>query len=131
MSTGSSVTRASASEVCWQAYLSTFPATLALLDPIEARMAPIEADAQKRLMRARLLHSVVTSKAAALKLSDLKTMTTEWIHGMLEATFPLESSIVDEGFADGDELALRVVLAALRGLKIHPVEDAGLSCGIA
>ena len=49
----------------WQAYLSTFPATLALLDPIEARMAPIEADAQKRLMRARLLHSVVTSKAAA------------------------------------------------------------------
>ena len=103
------------SEVCWQAYLSTFPATLALLDPIEARMAPIEADAQKRLMRARLLHSVVTSKAAALKLSDLKTMTTEWIHGMLEATFPLESNIVDEGFSDGDELALRVVLAALDG----------------
>lgn len=115
MSSGSPATSASASEVCWQAYLSTFPATLALLDPIEARMAPIEADAQKRLMRARLLHSVVTSKAAALKLSDLKTMTTEWIHGMLEATFPLESSIVDEGFADGDELALRVVLAALDG----------------
>ena len=144
MASGSPATSASASEVCWQAYLSTFPATLALLDPIEARMAPIEADAQKRLMRARLLHSVVTSKAAALKLSDLKTMTTEWIHGMLDATFPLESSIVDEGFADGDELALRVVLAALDGahavagklaalyreageLKAHPASPAKAS----
>ena len=103
-----------------QTFLDAFPTRLALLDPLSERLAkaPVDADAQKRLKRARMLHMVVTSKVAAVKLSDLKTMTSEWIHGMLEATFPVESDIVDGEFAAADRSALKAVLATLDGAHI-------------
>ena len=40
-------------------------------------------------------------KLPALKLADVKLMCGEWVHGMLDATFALESRLVDAECADG------------------------------
>lgn len=83
-------------------YLTAFPATMALLEPIMASKFPTgpnkdAEEAQKRLGRAKMLHTVITAKLPALKLDDLKTMTGEWIHGALQASYPLEKALIDIG----------------------------------
>ena len=79
------------------AFVAEFAAVLALLDPVAASLEPLQPDAKKKLGRARMLHAVMAEKAPTL--DGLKTMTGEWIHGMLEATFKFESSLVDSGAA--------------------------------
>ena len=81
-----------------QTALSEFATTLALLDAVPTDAAG--AEAQKRLKRARMLHNVLTAKFPAVKLDDLAKMGAEWLHGMLDASYPAETALVDGGCAD-------------------------------
>ena len=84
-----------------QAALSEFATALALLDAVPTDAA--SADAQKRLKRARMLHNVLTAKFPEVKLDDLAKMGAEWLHGMLDASYPAETALVDGGCAEGFE----------------------------
>ena len=88
---------------------------LELLSPLDGAMAgtKVDAAATKRLGRARMLHTVISSKLPALKVEDLRKMTIEWVHGLVEATFPLETSLVDAEC--GDRTTLNLLLNALDG----------------
>lgn len=63
-------------------YLSSFGATLSLIEPLTGRLSSDEA-ARKRLKRSQMLHTVLTAKMPAIKLSDLKTMTSECVHALI------------------------------------------------
>jgi hypothetical protein len=96
------------------AYLESFSATLALLGPA-LEPAAGAGDAMVRLKRAQVLHNVLTAKAPAVKAADLKTMTAEWVQGMMESTFPVESAVVDAEFPESQSDQLHAILAALEG----------------
>ena len=57
----------------------------------------------KRLERARMLHNVISAKLPQLKEDDLRKMSIEWVLGLLDATFPLETSLVDADCADHEK----------------------------
>ena len=103
------------------AFLDSFATTLALLDPL-AKVVESDAgdDVKAHLKRARVLHGVLTAKAAdandaALPAEQLKRMASEWTRGMLDATFPVETAISDRDFAAADQPRLNAILAALDG----------------
>ena len=87
--------------------------TTGLLAPLVEKMGALDPLAQKRLDRAKMLHIAISSKLPAVKLDDLVKMSVEWIHGMLEATFPLESSCSDADCKD--TATLGQLLEALDG----------------
>jgi hypothetical protein len=100
------------------AYLSTFLTTTSgLIAPLAAKMAAvgkIDATATKRLDRARMVHTAISSKLPTHpRIEDLKKMTVEWVHGMVEATYPLESKLSDEECVDN--VTLTSLLACLDG----------------
>ena len=97
--------------------------TASLLEPLGEKMAAVgkaDAAAAKRLARAEMVHVAIASKLPAVRLEDLKRMTIEWIHGMLEATFPLESSLTDADCADASTLSN--LLLALDGAHALTLE---------
>ena len=97
-------------------FLHAFPSmSLERLQPLKEKMnaTSIDATAAKRLQRTRMLHTVILAKVPAVKLEDLKKMSIEWVHGMLEATFPLETALVDDDCAD--QSALQAILWCLDG----------------
>ena len=102
-----------------QSLLFSFPSlSFDLLAPIKEKIK-CDPAAQKKLDRARMLHNVLATRLAQQgvvpKVDDVKKLCIEWIHGLLEATFPLESALVDAECADG--AALGKLLAALDGAK--------------
>ena len=113
------------------AYLSTFLTTAAeLLAPLEEKMAAVgkvDATAKKRLDRAKMLHTAISSKLpTAPRLEDLKKMTIEWVHGMVEATYPLESALSDEDCID--QVTLKHLLACLDGAHMLVGNLTALHC---
>jgi len=109
------------------AFMEGFSSTMALLDPIAARTPADKADkdAQKRLSRAKILRNVISAKLPSCKLDDLKTMTSEWLHGMLEASYPFERELVDDlEHANPDDLA------QLTALLDGAAECVGRLCGL-
>ena len=66
---------------------------------------------QKRLCRAAMLHRVLLERFPRTKVEDVRTMSVEYLHGMLEATWPLETRLSDAGFVD--EAAVNPLIAAL------------------
>jgi len=98
------------------AFVTAFPeSSLALIEPLRAAMAGTKVDpaAAKRLERARMLHNVISAKLPQLKEDDLRKMSIEWVLGLLDATFPLETSLVDADCAD--RTTLDMLLATLDG----------------
>ena len=86
-----------------QEFVTAFPtSSFELLAPINGAMGrtKVDAAAAKRLERARMLHTVISSKLPKVKVEDLQKMCVEWVHGLLEATFPLETSLVDGDCSD-------------------------------
>jgi hypothetical protein len=63
---------------------------------------PQLADGKKRLQRAKMLHAVITQKfpdtEAIASLQNIRKMSVEWLHGMLDVTFALEASMIAENF---------------------------------
>jgi hypothetical protein len=86
------------------AFLTAFPAcSLERYAPLKDAMlaAGMDAAASKRLDRARMLHTVISSRLPDLvKIEDLRKMCIEWVHGLLEATFPLETKLIDAECSD-------------------------------
>ena len=81
--------------------LNLCAAAMLLLDaPLLSEKLAEDPDAKKMLRRATILHNVLKAKLPDIRLDDLKTMTGQWIHGMLDATFPLETALVDADCAD-------------------------------
>ena len=77
--------------------LSTLGALLTSTDGLVA--APDDAS-KKRLARAKMLHNVLSAKQPDITVDNVVTATSEFLNGMMEATFPLESELVDAGCAD-------------------------------
>ena len=109
------------------AFVAGFPAsTFALHEgSLSAAMARTKVDpaAAKRLLRAKMLHNVITAKLPQLKLEDLRKMSVEWVLGLLDATFPLETALVDANCSD--RASLDTLLAALDG-----AHDIGVQLGM-
>ena len=81
--------------------LSTLGALLTSTDALVA--APDDAS-KKRLARAKMLHNVLSAKQPDITVDNVVTATSEFLNGMMEATFPLESELVDAGCADTAQL---------------------------
>ena len=76
------------------ALLTSFSNLVALLDRlIDA------ADSGKQVARARMLHGVISQRFPNTTLEQVQRMGVEWLSGMLDVTFPVESSLVDAGFS--------------------------------
>ena len=85
--------------------LPRFAQTMELGAPLKVALAKaVEADepAGKRLARAKMLHNVLSAKYPNVKLDDAAKMTAEWVHGVLDASYPAESAVVDGKFSDSD-----------------------------
>ena len=98
--------------------LPRFAQTMALGAPLEDALAKaLEADepARKRLARAKMLHNVLSAKHPDVKLDDAAKMTAEWVHGMLDASFPAESAVVDGKFSESDIATYDALVALLDG----------------
>ena len=106
---------------------STIAPAMALLDALGLDQA--DPAAAKRLARARMLRTVIASRLPVSKLDDLKTLVSEWVHGTLEATFPLESALVDANCADaaGVRRLLELLDAALPEVDAHLLVQHALS----
>ena len=89
-------------------YLARFTSTTELLAPLKEKMSStnVDPEATKKIQRATLLRSVIKAKLPDVKGEDLKTMSTQYVHGLLDATFPLESALVDDDCADDASLQL-------------------------
>ena len=90
--------------------LSTLGALLTSTDALVA--APDDAS-KKRLARAKMLRNVLSAKQPDITVDNVVTATSEFLNGMMEATFPLESELVDAGCADTAQL--RALLDLLDG----------------
>ena len=98
--------------------LPRFAQTMELGAPLkEAMDKAVEADepARKRLARAKMLHNVLSAKYPEVKLDDAAKMTAEWVHGVLDASYPAESAVVDGKFSESDSDTYDALLALLDG----------------
>ena len=100
--------------------LPRFAQTMELGAPLKVALAKaVEADepAGKRLARAKMLHNVLSAKYPNVKLDDAAKMTAEWVHGVLDASYPAESAVVDGKFSDSDSATYDALLALLDGAQ--------------
>ena len=98
--------------------LPRFAQTMEIGAPLKEALAKaVEADepARKRLARAKMLHNVLSAKYPSVKLDDAAKMTAEWVHGVLDASYPAESAVVDSKFSDSDSATYDALLALLDG----------------
>ena len=94
-------------EEAWHAPAQTFiehvgPAMTQLDELLASSGCPAEGQAKKQLARARMLETVISSKwkERAVKLDNFFALANEWLMGLLDATFVLETKLVDSAFAD-------------------------------
>jgi hypothetical protein len=82
--------------------LASISATSDAVSSAQEGRAPQLAEGKKRLQRAKMLHAVITQKLteteAIASLKNILKMSVEWLHGMLDITFALEASMIDDKF---------------------------------